>query len=50
MQRSSERILTTHAGSLARPAALRELLTAKDERRQRRAARDSSKKTPPPAA
>ena len=33
MQRSSERILTTHAGSLARPADLREMLTARDERR-----------------
>jgi 5-methyltetrahydropteroyltriglutamate--homocysteine methyltransferase len=33
MQRSSERILTTHAGSLARPAELREMLTARDERR-----------------
>jgi 5-methyltetrahydropteroyltriglutamate--homocysteine methyltransferase len=33
MQRSSERILTTHAGSLARPTDLREMLTARDERR-----------------
>jgi methionine synthase II (cobalamin-independent) len=31
MRRSDERILTTHAGSLARPEALRALLTAKDE-------------------
>jgi 5-methyltetrahydropteroyltriglutamate--homocysteine methyltransferase len=31
MRRSDERILTTHAGSLARPDALRALLTAKDE-------------------
>ena len=31
MKRSRERILTTHAGSLARPDALRVLLTAKDE-------------------
>jgi 5-methyltetrahydropteroyltriglutamate--homocysteine methyltransferase len=31
MRRSSERILTTHAGSLARPDGLRALLTAKDE-------------------
>jgi 5-methyltetrahydropteroyltriglutamate--homocysteine methyltransferase len=31
MKRSDERILTTHAGSLARPDALRALLTAKDE-------------------
>ena len=33
MQDSSERILTTHAGSLARPADLREMLAARDERR-----------------
>jgi methionine synthase II (cobalamin-independent) len=31
MRRSTERILTTHAGSLARPDSLRALLTAKDE-------------------
>jgi 5-methyltetrahydropteroyltriglutamate--homocysteine methyltransferase len=31
MRRSDARILTTHAGSLARPDALRALLTAKDE-------------------
>jgi 5-methyltetrahydropteroyltriglutamate--homocysteine methyltransferase len=31
MRRSTERILATHAGSLARPDALRALLTAKDE-------------------
>src|SRR5262245_5461608 len=31
MKRSSDRILTTHAGSLARPDALRALLTAKDD-------------------
>jgi 5-methyltetrahydropteroyltriglutamate--homocysteine methyltransferase len=31
MKRSRERILTTHAGSLARPDALRALLTAKDD-------------------
>jgi 5-methyltetrahydropteroyltriglutamate--homocysteine methyltransferase len=31
MKRSSERILTTHAGSLPRPDDLRELLVAKDE-------------------
>ena len=30
MKRSAERILTTHAGSLARPAALRALLSARD--------------------
>jgi len=30
MQRSTERILTTHTGSLARPAELRELLFARD--------------------
>ena len=33
MKRSAERILTTHAGSLARPDDLREMLTARDERR-----------------
>lgn len=33
MQMSAERILTTHAGSLARPAGLREMLAARDERR-----------------
>src|SRR5215510_9559113 len=33
MKDSSERILTTHAGSLARPAELREMLAARDERR-----------------
>jgi 5-methyltetrahydropteroyltriglutamate--homocysteine methyltransferase len=33
MRNSSERILTTHAGSLARPAELREMLAARDERR-----------------
>ena len=33
MRHSSERILTTHAGSLARPDELRELLIARDERR-----------------
>jgi 5-methyltetrahydropteroyltriglutamate--homocysteine methyltransferase len=33
MQRSFERILTTHAGSLARPAELREMLAARDEHR-----------------
>ena len=31
MKRSSERILTTHAGSLPRPDDLREMLVAKDE-------------------
>ena len=31
MRHSAERILTTHAGSLARPDALRELLIAKDD-------------------
>jgi 5-methyltetrahydropteroyltriglutamate--homocysteine methyltransferase len=31
MKRSRDRILTTHAGSLARPEELRTLLTAKDE-------------------
>ena len=31
MKRSRERILTTHAGSLARPDALHVILTAKDE-------------------
>jgi 5-methyltetrahydropteroyltriglutamate--homocysteine methyltransferase len=30
MKRSTERILTTHAGSLARPADLREMVRAKD--------------------
>ena len=30
MRRSTERILTTHAGSLARPDDLRELLVARD--------------------
>jgi len=29
MQRSTDRILTTHAGSLPRPADLREMVTAK---------------------
>src|SRR5262245_37153876 len=33
MKDSSERILTTHAGSLARPADLREMLAARDEHR-----------------
>jgi len=33
MTRSTERILTTHAGSLARPDDLRDLLVAKDEGR-----------------
>jgi 5-methyltetrahydropteroyltriglutamate--homocysteine methyltransferase len=33
MRHSSERILTTHAGSLSRPDELRELLIARDERR-----------------
>jgi 5-methyltetrahydropteroyltriglutamate--homocysteine methyltransferase len=33
MRQSTERILTTHAGSLARPDDLRELLLAKDEGR-----------------
>jgi len=33
MRQSAERILTTHAGSLARPDDLRELLIAKDEGR-----------------
>jgi 5-methyltetrahydropteroyltriglutamate--homocysteine methyltransferase len=32
MNRSGERILTTHAGSLARPDDLRDMLTARDER------------------
>ena len=31
MKRSTERILTTHAGSLARPDDLRALLTARDD-------------------
>jgi hypothetical protein len=31
MKRSTERTLTTHAGSLARPDDLRALLTAKDD-------------------
>ncbi|HEV8716434.1 MAG TPA: methionine synthase, partial [Candidatus Binatia bacterium] len=31
MKRSTERILTTHAGSLPRPADLREMLTAKSQ-------------------
>src|SRR5262245_65520719 len=30
MQRSTDRILTTHVGSLIRPAALREFLAAKE--------------------
>jgi len=33
MRRSAERILTTHAGSLARPDALRDVLIAKDDGR-----------------
>ena len=33
MRDSSDRILTTHAGSLARPAALREMLATRDEHR-----------------
>jgi len=33
MKRSTERILTTHAGSLARPDDLRDMLTAKDDGR-----------------
>jgi 5-methyltetrahydropteroyltriglutamate--homocysteine methyltransferase len=33
MRDSSDRILTTHAGSLARPAGLREMLAARDEHR-----------------
>jgi methionine synthase II (cobalamin-independent) len=33
MQRSTERLLTTHAGSLPRPEALRDLLIARDEGR-----------------
>jgi 5-methyltetrahydropteroyltriglutamate--homocysteine methyltransferase len=33
MKDSSDHILTTHAGSLARPAELREMLTARDEHR-----------------
>jgi 5-methyltetrahydropteroyltriglutamate--homocysteine methyltransferase len=33
MRRSTERILTTHAGSLPRPDELRDLLIAKDEGR-----------------
>ena len=33
MKRSAERILTTHAGSLARPDDLRDMLTAKDDGR-----------------
>jgi 5-methyltetrahydropteroyltriglutamate--homocysteine methyltransferase len=33
MKDSSQRILTTHAGSLARPAELREMLAARDEHR-----------------
>src|SRR5262249_17070171 len=33
MRHSTERILTTHAGSLARPDDLREMLVARDERR-----------------
>ena len=33
MRRSTERILTTHAGSLARPDDLRDMLIAKDEGR-----------------
>jgi len=31
MQRSTERLLTTHIGSLPRPADLRELLLARDQ-------------------
>jgi 5-methyltetrahydropteroyltriglutamate--homocysteine methyltransferase len=30
MKRSTDRILTTHVGSLIRPAALREFLSAKE--------------------
>ena len=33
MRRSTDRILTTHAGSLPRPDDLREMITAKDEGR-----------------
>jgi 5-methyltetrahydropteroyltriglutamate--homocysteine methyltransferase len=33
MKRSTERILTTHAGALARPDDLRDKLIAKDEGR-----------------
>src|SRR5215207_7501207 len=33
MQRSTDRILTTHTGSLARPAGLLEMLIARDEKR-----------------
>lgn len=33
MKRSTDRILTTHAGSLPRPDDLREMITAKDEGR-----------------
>ncbi len=33
MKRSTDRILTTHAGSLPRPDGLREMITAKDEGR-----------------
>ena len=33
MKRSTERILTTHAGSLPRPDDLRDMLIAKDEGR-----------------
>lgn len=33
MRHSTERILTTHAGSLARPDELREMLAARDDRR-----------------
>jgi len=33
MKDSSDRILTTHAGSLARPPELREMLAARDEHR-----------------
>jgi len=34
MKRSTERMLTTHAGSLPRPDDLRDMLIAKDEGRR----------------
>jgi methionine synthase II (cobalamin-independent) len=42
MQRSTERILTTHVGSLPRPPDLLEMINAKEEGRPRKFALDSS--------
>jgi 5-methyltetrahydropteroyltriglutamate--homocysteine methyltransferase len=45
MKRSVDRILTTHAGSLARPDDLREMLAARDERKPYDAARLAARVT-----